>query len=253
MTNYWKNAEVLAREKLLDISIDKLEALIKNAYLKQSDRILKDLLEVYETILRENETPLKSHLYQFNRYYDMLNKIQSRLNELGVYENLLFNEKLEELYINNQKIIDATYGLQSNIRTELVEETIKKVWVDDGLRFSDRIWKDKAALMEKLQEVMVDSVGSGKSIDRLTAELMEKFSVSYNEAKRLVRTEMAHTAIQSTIDKYKDAGVTRYRLLSEPDCCEECSGLKEEVFPIDDTEHLPPEHPNCRCSILAVW
>lgn len=81
---------------------------------------------------------------------------------------------------------------------------------------------------------------------------MKDFGSSYSNTKRLVVTELAHVQVLSTIDTYKQNGVTQYRLITEPDCCDECNDESNEVFPIDDEEHLPPLHPRCRCSVLAV-
>lgn len=82
---------------------------------------------------------------------------------------------------------------------------------------------------------------------------MERFNVSYNNARRLARTEMAHVYNQSTLDKYKEAGITRVQILETDDAhtCEECRKLNKKIFPINEVPELPI-HPNCRGTYLAV-
>lgn len=53
---------------------------------------------------------------------------------------------------------------------------------------------------------------------------MDKFNVEYYKAKRLAVTELAHVQIQSTIDKYKEAGVKQIKVIATLDdkTCKEC-------------------------------
>lgn len=250
--NYWKKAELKSRETLLDMSIAELEELIRKDYVRVSKKLLREIEALYDKIISESDTPLASHLYSYNRYYELIASIEKELTKLGVKEDELFTDKLTELYIKNQDIIGKSIGVYSKVNKEAAEQAVKNVWVDDGLRFSDRIWKDKSMLTAKLSSCLSDALNAGQSSERLAAEIMKTFSVSYNQAKRLVRTELAHASIQSTIDKYKSAGITEYKYIAEAGCCDECSELDGQMFPIGDIEHLPPQHPNCRCSILAV-
>ena len=70
---------------------------------------------------------------------------------------------------------------------------------------------------------------------------MADFGVSFSNAQRLVRTELAHVQNESTQDLYKSEGVTKYRILAESDACDECLEMAEEVFAID--ELVIPAHP----------
>ena len=81
---------------------------------------------------------------------------------------------------------------------------------------------------------------------------MKDFSVSYSRAKTLANTELAHYSTAATIDGYIDMGITKYKVITEKDCCEECNDLSNQVFDINDPTGYVPVHPNCRCSIMAV-
>lgn len=86
---------------------------------------------------------------------------------------------------------------------------------------------------------------------------MERFDVSYSQADMLVRTEMAHIQTQASVDRYKDAGLTRYEFLADTDekTCSVCKALDGKVFSFAEAQvgvNMPPIHPRDRCSIIPV-
>ena len=211
------------------------------------------LLELYVSILGENGEPLHSHLYQFNKYYEMLNKVQEELTKLGIRENRIFDDRLVKLYEDNSQIIGKQFNLGSDIRTRDVISIVKVDWVGDGMNYSDRIWNDKRKLANTIEEQLVECVATGKSPDKFAKVLMERFNVSYNNARRLARTEMAHTYNQAALDRYRQAGINEVQILEVIDdhTCEECRKLDKKIYPIN-TVPLLPVHPNCRGTYLAV-
>ncbi len=242
----------MIKRTLLNKSIDELETILQSEYLKLSDKLVSYLLDLYVQIIAE-EVPLHSHLYSFNKYYEMLNKVQSELASLGIKENKLFDERLVKLYKDNCLEIGKQFHLGTDIRTRDVLSIVKTDWVGDGQNYSDRIWKDKRRLAETIQEELTECVSLGKSPDKFTKVLMERFNVSYNNARRLARTEMAHVYNQSTLDKYRQAGIDKVQILEADDArtCEECRKLNKLIFPINEVPLLPI-HPNCRGTYLAV-
>ena len=241
------------KRTILDSSIDEINKVLQKEYLKLSDTLLNYLMDIYITILGEDGKPLKSHLYQYNRYYEMLNKIQQELSKLGVKENRIFDDRLVDLYRKNSEIIGEQFNLGSNLRTNDILSIVKTDWVGDGSNYSDRIWKDKRKLAQTLQEELIECVGTGSSPDKMKKRLMERFNVSYHNADRLARTELAHVYNQSTLDRYVQAGVNKVKILETDDehTCEECRKLNKKIFPIATVPKLPI-HPSCRGTYTAV-
>lgn len=248
-----KGITTMIKKRLLKSSIDELETLLKKEYLKLSDKLMSYLLDLYVSILGEDGKPLHSHLYQYNKYYEMLGKIQNELMKLGIKENKLFDDRLTNLYEENSEIIDKQFNLSSSLRTKDIISIVKTDWVGDGSNYSDRIWKDKRKLANTIQEELIECVGTGKSPDKFSKVLMEKFNASYNNARRLARTEIVHVYNQSTLDKYKEAGITEVQILETIDehTCEECRKLDKKIYPIGLAPRLPL-HPQCRGVYLAV-
>ena len=90
----------------------------------------------------------------------------------------------------------------------------------------------------------------GPQAAELGSVLDDDFREAYNNARRLVRTETARVQNRATQDRYKEAGFTKWRVIAEPDCCDVCADLAEQVFDIDDL--VIPAHPNCRCAMSAI-
>ena len=113
------------KRTILKSSIDELETLLQKEYIRLSDKLVSYLLDLYISILGENGTPLHSHLYSYNRYYEMLNKVQNEVLKLGLKENRLFDDRLIKLYEDNCKIIGKQFNLATDIRTRDVLSIVK--------------------------------------------------------------------------------------------------------------------------------
>ena len=94
---------------------------------------------------------------------------------------------------------------------------------------------------------------AGLPLSNLKKELIKDFNVSYAQADRIVRTEYVHIANVSAVNRYKEAGIQKYRILCNQDerLCPECSSYDGQEFSID-SELKPPFHCNCRCTTIAV-
>ena len=173
---------------------------------------------------------------------------------------LFFIDRLE------REVLGERFGLYATVDTNAARSVVEGVWCSDGQDLSDRIWKNKDFLMTKLEESLFDFVSRGQPTAQLVSDLIaeqigptaaelgnvldESFREAYNNARRLVRTETAHVQNTATQDRYRDAGFTKYRIIAEPDCCEVCADLAEQVFDIDQL--VIPAHPNCRCAMAAI-
>ena len=137
----------------------------------------------------------------------------------------------------------------------MVKKAVNQVWNADGKAFSLRIWQNKNKIAAVAEEALVDAIARGDSLDKIASEVMRRFdSVGFHEAVRLVRTETVWAQNRGALDRYKDAGVASYEVGDAGDDreCDECREMAGKRYPVDDLEHLPPYHPNCRCFTFAV-
>ena len=76
-------------------------------------------------------------------------------------------------------------------------------------------------------------------------------------ANRLIRTESAYVANQTTAVAYEECGIERYEYMATLDSrtSEKCSGLDGKIFEVSEKEvgvNYPPLHPHCRSSVAPV-
>lgn len=257
------------------MSIDESDAWMAKYYLNLLDRV-KDQIEAYYAKIKA-DTPLDaivSHQYSYNKYMELYAKISEELNALGITEIEGLERRFIELYDSTSLLVSKHFGTTFMADKEAVRETVNKVWCQDGKIWSMRVWEHLGSLQQRLMTSLSDAIVAGVSVDKLTENIMYEFNVGYHNACRLARTEMAHIYNTASVDRYKDAGAEYYQWVAaagdkpvqsritiggksyyrDIKVCEQCEELDGQIFPITDTEHIPPNftHPNCRCAIVPI-
>jgi len=76
-----------------------------------------------------------------------------------------------------------------------------------------------------------------------------------NKAERIARTETVRAVSRALLEDFKEAGAQTYRWVTISDLrrCPECAELHGRQYGINSNGPLPPFHPNCRCTITAVF
>lgn len=265
-SRYWKRREMQQRARLFNKSVTDLDKEMARQYGRVGKIIKRELLSTLEEIRRADGDIQPSDLYKSKRYYQMLNEINNELDRLASKQVKLTEDKLAEVYELQSKITADEFGLYNTVDKDAAMTVVTETWCSDGRDLSQRIWRNRDLLMQKLEEGLFDFVSRGQPTAQLVTDLIAEqvgpdiaefgsildndFREAYNNAQRLVRTETARVQTRATQDRYREAGFTKWRVLAEPDCCEVCADLAEQVFDIDDL--VIPAHPNCRCAMVAV-
>lgn len=134
-----------------------------------------------------------------------------------------------------------------------VENVVSYPW--SGAMFSDRLWRNKQALLFYAREILTQGLIQGKSVSVMSAALADKMGQSYKNAERLIRTETAHIHAESDRAAYQEAGVEMYEYMAtlEVRTCEICGRLDGKHFKVSEAQagvNYPPMHPNCRCTTV---
>lgn len=195
-----------------------------------------------------------------------MNVLNSNFTKLGQKEIEITDEALKRMYLTNSQLIIDELGSykSSNLFADenRIKNAINAIWCQDGKHWSNRVWNNKSALSQLVQKGMVDCVARGVPKVELVKELRRQFNKDmergFYEAERLVRTELTYIQAQSTLDKYREAGIEQYQFLAELDdrTSQECRELNGKIFKISEAvvgENIPPLHPNCRSTIVAVF
>lgn len=237
MANYWKLREIIQQRRLYDLSEADLIKLLRKEYL----RIYKDISgELAKLIASLPPDATADMIFKEDRLYRILSDMESKLTELGNFEKEKMTDSFRDFYLNNyQSVLSGEASTNILVDENRITRAITANWAGDGLNFSDRIWKNKRLLIEKLKTGLVDTVTTGRNWQTLSKEIQKTFGVSFSQAERLVRTELTHIQTQSTIDKYKDEGVEQVRYIAEPNCCEHCREHNNKIFDIGKAPIIP--------------
>lgn len=267
MSAYWKRREQLQRQRFQTKKEKEIEARLRKNYKRVADSVTTDIELLYLRLLDEGEDTLANNLYRYNRYYQLRERINLRLKELGAdtLEELCKGMKDMYVWTSTNALNDIGFETPSSLGLRGVAESLwdnreswsERVWCADGLNASQRIAKNMAKLQETLERGLQDCVARGVGKDELVKTLMKRFDVSYSDANRVARTELTYVQNQATKDSFVKAGVKEYEYLAEIDdrTSEECEELDGQRFPIESAivgVNYPPRHPNCRCTVLAV-
>lgn len=157
----------------------------------------------------------------------------------------------------------ATFDLQQQTGlaysfSDLPETEIKRLqglkWT--GEAYSDRIWSNTGALASSVKDELLVSLMTGRSVKDTAQAIAERFEVSQNNARRLVRTESAFFHNQMELLSYEDAEITKYRFIAVLDkrTSRICQEHDNKVYDTDKAEpgvNYPPLHPWCRSTTIA--
>lgn len=123
-----------------------------------------------------------------------------------------------------------------------------------GQKFSARVWGGlglRATLQREvfgsLNRIFTDMMGYKQEMKRLA----KKYGTSEQNAKRLLKTEIARINADTQLTILKDNGFTHMIFVAEAGACDLCGPLDKLAVPIDKVEkgvNMYPMHPNCRCS-----
>lgn len=258
MQSYWAKRKFQEETALADMSEKRLMKKVAKEYQRMQRDIIRDMENLYYKILEEggSDLALTSHLYQFNGYYETLSSIQQKLIQMGSTEIEQIDSSLQKLYVMNGKRVTKQFNIPFDPTDEQVRNVVNKIWCNDQLSFSQRIWGHQNQLLNRLNATLVDAVARGVNPDKLTENLMYDFGVSFHDATRIVRTETSRIMVDSAVDGYAEAGIEEYEVLADQSgVCKHCEEFNGQRFRINDQEigiNCPPFHPNCRCAVLGV-
>ncbi len=122
-----------------------------------------------------------------------------------------------------------------------------------GKNYSERVWKNRGYLVKHLKKDLAVAINTGQSQTKTTKLIKERYNVARYQAARLVRTETNYFNSIATNESYGSAGIEQFIYVATLDgrtssICQELDGKK---FPLDDSSHMPPQHPNCRSTQIA--
>lgn len=257
--SYWQERELKQRELQYDMTLAQYEAELKLKYQQSLKAVSRDIEKLYDELLVSSAdgTLLASDLYKYNRYFSLMKSLNKQLKALGGDEINITKQKLLDMYAITSSAVGKSIGFSGEFNQKTAREVINSIWCADGKHWSNRIWQNKAQLQVALEKGLIDCVSRGVSKDELVKTLIEQFNVGYRKADRIARTELSYVQNKAAMNKYEEAGLDEYEILSAHDerTCPVCSKLNGKRFKLSEAEagvNYPPLHANCRCAVLGV-
>lgn len=132
-----------------------------------------------------------------------------------------------------------------------IEKVLARPWTTDGQTFRDRVWTNKAALVNSVNTNLTQMIMRGEAPDRAIKAIAKQFGVSKGKAGRLVMTESAAFASAAQKDCFTELDVEEYKIIETLDqyTCDTCGALDGKVYKMSDFQvgvTAPPFHPWCR-------
>lgn len=187
-------------------------------------------------------------------------KIQQQIERLHAEQVGRLDKHLRqvagETYLRTAYEVQKGVGIAFDITAldeKKLDTFISNPWSTDDRTFRDRCWTMKENLVESVRKSLVKGLIRGDAPGKLTKEIQKEFNVSKYKAGRLVNTETAYFAMQSTKQCYKDINVDMVEIVGTLDShtCDLCGSFDGKVIRMTDFapgETVPPWHPNCRCT-----
>lgn len=202
------------------------------------------------------------------RLQSLMSKINSHLTETTANVENTIGQTLQDSY-DAQTLINAytlkeTTGISVDFGTvggDGLSKVSKMKWL--GGDYSNRIWDNKAKLMQTLESLIPQEFVRGRGSSDLARLIQEKMNTSYSNANRLARTELNFVSNQASRDFYAKLSdvseeFNKYEYLATLDnrTSEICGELDGQVFEHSKAEvgvNFPPMHPYCRSTTIPYF
>lgn len=203
--------------------------------------------------------PARRSAYIINRLEGLQMSVELERLELMAEEESQIKAHLEAIDKRGYEAVIEKTGAVGTVNRDIVKAVVNTDWSKSG-NFSSKIWTRTANLAKVLNSEISAGFARGDNYQKLTKTLRRKFSVSQNEAMRLVYTEGTYVlnestaqAIEQTFDYYAIAPI------EDGKACQVCLDIaaSAKTSPVRYSARIagvnfPPFHPWCRCSTYIV-
>lgn len=227
----------------------------KQLLLQNMDEFAKQYPEFDELL------PVRESIYKLNRLEGLQTSSVLQQLKIGAIEQTKFREHFEKQVLKYANYAAEKLGFGTNfyrIDSEMLQVVIGNPWCN-GKDFSERIWANREALAQTLQNEIANGLIRGEDYKTMSRILQQKFeNTSQKQAERLVFTEDTYLSNEAKIRPFeRNAAYTHYEYLCVEDhrTCETCRALSGQTFEISKRNaglNFPPMHPWCRCTVMPV-
>ena len=266
---YWSKRSV-ERTLATEAQMSHYSARIGRVYDTARRQTVREVQKIYETYYKDNkfdtqalrsimpsgsvmrfkremkrlglETELPSNYAARVNRLDFLNlQMWAEVKKASQFEN----KNATELYLETIKdgfyrtIYDTAKGLgHTPAFSQLNTRTVDKILMsaNHGRHYSSRIWDNSNKTTTEIKDIIASALASGQSPEKTVRQLRERFDVSANNARRLVRTETSYFENQAELEAYEAMDIEEYQFLATLDgrTSAICQSLDNQRFKVKE-------------------
>ena len=252
MSNYWHDRFIQEMADIANSNTKSILDVIAKIYLETQKDILKELVILRNTFKTTNLRSSREALLN-----QTLSNVDKAIFGLAGNTNNIMVGDLTKNYIQTYQTVNDTLKSLGVSVIDLippaVEDIIKTPW--SGASFSDRIWHNKDVMIYKAKDAIAKGMIRGDSGHVISTQLSKDLNASYENTRRLVETEIQASQTKANVDNYLNNGIDKVEISTMLDSklCDSCNSHEGKIIPLEGAiigKHLPPYHPNCRCTVL---
>ena len=214
------------------------------------EKLIRQGIRYTDRLFQEIKRRLTHDISKYNTLEDYLNAHQDYL-----VSNPLTTTGYDQVMTRliSQSVTNVKFSRQA--QRQLTQVTIENT-VGELIR---NVGED---IKSSVREIVKEGFANKEAPRDIAKNIEAKIDgINSTRARAIARTEVKRANTVSNYIVAKERGATSYYVDCHPECCPLCEEYFGEgsdapgndkgydnVYPIDDTEHLPPVHPNCRCS-----
>ena len=227
-------------------------------------------LEEYRAIAERDELSAEhkkmlkqaSARQQLDRVQELYINTVQELESWAKYQDSTISDLLSNVYESSNyraawmtQSMKGEYGKYGQVDHRTIQRIIDSPWTPDGKNFSARIWDNRKQLATSLQNDFIQALIAGDGTATMSEAIAKRMNTSYNNANRLVETELARVHSQAFMDCMDELDIDAVEILATLDgktspICRRMDGKYVRCKDAKPGVTIPPFHCHCRSTTV---
>ncbi len=199
---------------------------------------------------------------QLDRVQELYINTVQELESWAKYQDSTISDLLSNVYESSNyraawmtQSMKGQYDMYAQIDHRTIQRIIDSPWTPDGKNFSARIWDNRKQLATSLQNDFIQALIAGDGTATMSEAIAKRMNTSYNNANRLVETELARVHSQAFMDCMSELDVDAVEILATLDnktspICRRMDGKYVQCKDAKPGITIPPFHCHCRSTTV---
>lgn len=227
-------------------------------------------LEEYRAIAERDELSAEhkkmlkqaSARQQLDRVQELYINTVQELESWAKYQDSTISDLLSNVYESSNyrtawmtQSMKGQYDMYAQVDHRTIQRIIDSPWTPDGKNFSARIWDNRKQLATSLQNDFIQALIAGDGTATMSEAIAKRMNTSYNNANRLVETELARVHSQAFMDCMSELDIDAVEILATLDgktspICRRMDGKYVQCKDAKPGITIPPFHCHCRSTTV---